>query len=272
MAAGFDGVAGLGGVESRVGAKIEEGGEIVVDFEFIGARLAIDDAPVGVAVREPVVESDSVGGGDEDEVAGGEDGVEVIGIEETEAELSGAVFADEIGDAAEVIYDEFLFGGAGEEQDEFAGELFVRVGFAGGSRSIAGGAEVTEEIFCAGRGWEIAADEGVGRGAEVEGAAGDGGFGGFDGAGDGVDFAVRAFEEPGVWVSDAHEDNGIWLVAADSEDEVGEFGRDIAEAGVGLGFREALDGGVVNRLRWFFVESEETEDDLEAGEGHAGDE
>lgn len=272
VAAGFDGVAGLGGVESRVGAKIEKGGEIVVDFEFIGARLVIDDAPVGVAVGEPVVESDGVGGGDENEIADSEDGVEAIGIEETEAEFSGAVFADEVGDTAEVVYDKFFLGGAGEEQDELAGELFAGAGFVGGAGGVAGGAEVAEKVFCAGRGWEIAADEGVGSGAEVEGAAGDDGFGGFDGARDGVDFMVRAFEEPGVGVSDAHENDGIGLVAADGEDEVGEFGRDIAEAGVGLGFRETLDGGVVNRLRWLFVEGEEAEDNLEAGESHASDE
>jgi len=272
VAAGFDSVASLGGIERRVGAEVEKGGKVVVDFEFVGAELAVNDALISVAVGEPVVESDSAGGGDEDEIAGGEDGVEVIGVEEAEAELGGAVFADEVGDTAKVIYDKFLFGGAGEEQDEFAGELLVGAGFVGSPGGVAGGAEVAEKVFCAGRGWEIAADEGVGSGAEVEGAAGDDGFGGFDGAGDGVDFMVRAFEEPGARVGDAHENDGIGLVAADGEDEVGEFGRDIAEAGVGLGFRETLDGGVVNRLRWLFVEGEETENDLEAGEGHAGDE
>lgn len=272
VAAGFDCVAGLSGVERRVSAEVEEGGEIMIDFKFIGARLAVDDALVGVAVREPVVEGDGAGGGDEDEIAGSEDGVEVVGVEETEAKLGGAVFADEVGDTAEVVYDKFLFGGAGEEQDEFAGELFAGAGFVGSPGGAAGGAEVAEEVLCAGRGWEIAADERIGSGAEVEGAAGDDGFGGFDGTGDGVDFMVRAFEESGARVGDAHENDGIGLVAADGEDEVGEFGRDIAEAGVGLGFREALDGGVVNRLRRLFVEGEETEDDLEAGESHAGDE
>lgn len=279
MAARLDGVAGLSGVEGGVGAEVEEGGEIMVDFEFVGAGLAIDDALVGVAVGEPVVKGDGAGGGNEDKIAGGEDGVETVGIEEAEAEFGGAVFADEVGDATEVIDDEFFIGGAGEQEDELAGELFGRAWFAGSSGGIAGfvsglvgGTEVAEEVFCAGRGWEVAADEGVGGSAEIEGAAFDDGFGGFDWAGDGVDFVIRTFEETGVGVGDAHEDDGIRLVAADSEDKVGKFRRNVGGASFGLGSGEAFDSGVVNRLRRFFVEGEEIEDDLEAGQDHAGDE
>lgn len=73
---------------------------------------------------------------------------------------------------------------------------------------------------------------------------------------------VITFKEAGVRVGDAHEDDGIGLVLADSEDEVGEFGRDVAEASGFLGGGEALNCGVVDRLGRFFVESEEIEDDF----------
>ncbi len=73
---------------------------------------------------------------------------------------------------------------------------------------------------------------------------------------------VIAFKEAGVRVGNAHEDDGIGLVLADSEDEVGEFGRGVAEAGGFLGGGKALDRGVVDRLGRFFVESKEAENDF----------
>lgn len=273
VAAGFDGVAGLSGIKGGVGAEVEEGGEIVVDFEFVGARLAVDDTLVGVAVGKPVVEGNSAGGGDENEITGGKDGVETVGVEEAEAEFGGAVLADEVGDAAEVVRDEFFIRGAGEQKDEFAGELLGCARLVGVFvGSFVSGTEVTEEVFCAGRGWEVAADEGVGGGAEIEGATGNHGFGGFDWAGDRVDFVVRTFKEAGVGVGDAHENDGIRLVAADSEDEVGKFRWNVGGASFDLSGGEALNGGIINRFRRFFVEGEEVEDDLEAGKNHASNE
>ena len=73
---------------------------------------------------------------------------------------------------------------------------------------------------------------------------------------------VITLEEAGVRVGDAHEDDGVGLVLTDSEDNVRELGRDVAEAGGFLGGGEALNCGVVDRLGRFFVESEETEDDF----------
>ena len=100
MAVGFDGVPGLFGVEGWVGAEVDEGGEVVVDFELVGARFVADDALISAAVREPIVQGDGAGGGDEDEIAGGKDGAEGFVIEDAEAELGVAVFAEEVGDAA----------------------------------------------------------------------------------------------------------------------------------------------------------------------------
>lgn len=50
------------------------------------------------------------------------------------------------------------------------------VGF-GGLAGVSAGAEVAEEVFCAGRGREVAVNEGVGGGAEIESFAGDDTFG-----------------------------------------------------------------------------------------------
>ncbi len=87
----------------------------MVDFELVGSLLAVDDAGVGGTMGEPVVEGDGAGGGDEDEIAGGEDSIERFVVEEAEAEFSVAVFAEEVGDAAEVVCDELFFGIGGEK-------------------------------------------------------------------------------------------------------------------------------------------------------------
>ncbi len=100
MAVRFDGVPGLFGIEGRVGAEVDEGGEVVVDFELVGARFGADDALISAAVREPVVQGDGAGSGDEDEIAGGKDGAEGLVVEDAEAEFGVAVFAEKVGDAA----------------------------------------------------------------------------------------------------------------------------------------------------------------------------
>lgn len=177
------------------------------------------------------------------------------------------MFADEVGDAGEVIKNELGFVGAGEEQDEFAGDG------VGGFGDFGTGAKIAEDVFRTGGRWEIPADEGVGGGAEVEGLAGDLAVGDFGRAGDGVDFVgVGTFEEAGVGVGSTEIDDGIGLVAADGEDKVGETGGDIAAACCSLGLGEALDGGVVDFFGRFFVEGDEIEEDLQAREDDTDEE
>lgn len=71
----------------------------MVDFELVGARFVADDALISATVGEPVVQGDGAGGGDENEIAGSEDGAEGLVVEDAEAELGVAVFAEEVGDA-----------------------------------------------------------------------------------------------------------------------------------------------------------------------------